>query len=166
MLGFLRGLFQKSPPPRTIYEALKRDTEELKREPFWIGHVVVSSDGLKIFSESRESERAVERIAPYALKMMKFAKKSHERHPGVGSAPPTFLAYRTIDGEVVMILQGCSVFTELYLIFVAKPPMGAAYSIDRTLSKLRVCIRRLSVDVDKILRERVRRKKEGKSHEA
>ncbi len=148
-------LFKKETRARNLRELLENLSKELESSA-WISTAVLTTDGLKIFLKKRNDNYNVEKLLPYAQKLLQTALKFHEKsHPGlkVGEFhPPRILIYQMDTREIVFVIKGFSEEIDFFTIYIADPELSPHFSIDKTVKKLHRWTFKVSQEIDELLK--------------
>ena len=159
MFGFLKRFFNvEEKKIRTISDLLERKSAEIETGE-WIGHAIVSSEGLTIYSRVKNPYYKIDRLFPYAVKIydtvLKFHEKSASSFKGNLFKLPEVVVYRTESMEEIFIVKKPCVDFEIYLVWVCDPTMTSSnFSTDKMMTKLSHWLKTVAEELESILERR------------
>ncbi|OMH41367.1 hypothetical protein [Desulfurobacterium indicum] len=162
MFGFLKKFFNiEEKKVKTITDLFEKKSEEIETGE-WIGHGIVSSEGLTIYSKVKNPYYKIERLFPYGVKIydtvLKFHNKSNVSFKDNLFKKPEVVVYRTESMEEIFILKNKCLDFEIYLIWICDPAATSSnFSTDKMMTRLSFWLKSVSKELATILEKRKER---------
>ncbi len=162
MFGFLKKFFNvEEKKIKTIAELFEKKSEEIETGE-WIGHAIVSSEGLTIYSKVKNPYYKIERLFPYCVRIydtiLKFHEKSNASFKDRPFKLPEVVAYRTESMEEIFILKRACLDFDIYLIWICDPTATSSnFSTDKMMTKLSFWLKSVAGELETILEKRKER---------